>query len=255
MTTTPRPLAAITGAATGIGLELARCCAAHGYDLLITADEPRIYEAAHELRGMEVRVGVLQTDLATRAGVDRFYAAAQGRPIEALFANAGRGLSGAFLDQPFDELRRIIEMNVTGTVYLVHKVAFDMRARGHGRILLTGSFAAFLPHTLQAVYDGTRAFLDAFTAALCAELRDSGVIVTCLGPATIGAELCERAGVAHTPLGTQAAADAAMARAGFAAIRNGEGGVLTGWPSKLHAAVRGEQQRERAERGSAGDPH
>jgi len=229
-TTNPRPLAAVTGASAGIGLELARCCADNGYDLLITADEPRIYEAAHELRGMDVRVGVLQTDLATRAGVDRFYDAAQGRPIDVLLANAGRALGGAFLDQPFEQVRRVVETNVTGTVYLLHKAAFDMRRRGRGRILLTGSLAGLLPGTLQAIYDGTRAFIDAFAAGFCEELRGTGVSVTCLVPAAAERELCGQAGLAD--------ADAAdVARAIFAAMQRGETGVITGWSTALDTAA------------------
>jgi short-subunit dehydrogenase len=263
-TTNPRPLAAVTGASTGIGFELARCCADFGYDLLITADEPRIYEAAHELRGMDVRVGVLQTDLATRAGVDRFYAAAQGRPIEALIANAGRGLGGAFLDQQYDDVRRVIETNVTGTVYLLHKAAFDMRVRGRGKILLTGSIAGFFPGAFQAVYNGTKAFTDSFAAALGEELRKTGVTVTCLMPGPTDTEFFERAGLSETPLGEKPKADAAaVARAAFEAMQRGDTRVITGFKNTLQvaaagltpAAVLAKQHRKIAEPGSSTDRH
>jgi uncharacterized protein len=73
-----------------------------------------------------------------------------------LLANAGRGLGGAFVDQDFKEVRRVIDTNVTGAVYLLQKVARNMKDRGHGRILITGSIAGFLPGTFQAVYNGTR---------------------------------------------------------------------------------------------------
>lgn len=83
----------------GIGLELAKCCAAGGFDLLIAADEPEVHDAASQLRTSGVQVKAVQTDLAAREGVDELYAAADGRLISALLANAGRGLGHGFLDQ------------------------------------------------------------------------------------------------------------------------------------------------------------
>src|SRR5689334_20677961 len=93
----PRPLAVVTGASTGIGYELARCCAENGFDLLIAADESEIYTAAEQLKADGSSVAAVEADLATRDGVDQLYAAARGRPIAALLANAGRGLGHAFL--------------------------------------------------------------------------------------------------------------------------------------------------------------
>src|SRR3954447_15728379 len=90
-----RPFAIVTGASTGIGLELARCCAQDGFDLLIAADEPEIEQAATSLRGHGTQIEAVQADLATLEGVDRLYAAAKGRPVDALLANAGRGLGHA----------------------------------------------------------------------------------------------------------------------------------------------------------------
>ena len=95
-----------------------------------------------------------------------------------MLANAGRGLGKAFLDQNFDEIRYVIDTNVTGTVYLIHKVGRDMRGRGEGRILITGSIAGYVPGAYQAVYNGSKAFLDSFSYALREELKDSGVTVT-----------------------------------------------------------------------------
>jgi Short-chain dehydrogenases of various substrate specificities len=121
----------------------------------------------------------VETDLATTDGVDQLYEASNGRPLDILMANAGHGLGYAFLDQDFEEARHVIDTNVTGTVYLVHKIGRDMRTRGTGRILFTGSIAGFMPGTYQAVYNATKAFIDSFSFALRAELKDSGVSVTC----------------------------------------------------------------------------
>src|SRR5436305_13957398 len=98
--------AIVTGASTGIGLELARCCADQGFDLLIAADEPEIEQAAASLRADGAKVEVVQADLATSEGVDKLYAAAKGRPVDALLANAGRGVGHAFLDQDVPDVRR-----------------------------------------------------------------------------------------------------------------------------------------------------
>src|SRR5689334_15848302 len=95
----PRPFAVVTGASTGIGLQLARCCARDGYDLLIAADEDKIEDAAAELSGMGCSVEAVKADLSTTEGVDRLYEATGGREVDALLANAGRGLGHAFLDQ------------------------------------------------------------------------------------------------------------------------------------------------------------
>ena len=98
-------------------------------------------------------------------------------------------------------MRRVIDTNVTGTVYLLQKVARDMKDRGHGRILITGSIAGFMPGTFQAVYNGTKAFLDSFSFALRAELKGSGVTVTCLMPGATETEFFERADMLDTKVG------------------------------------------------------
>jgi short-subunit dehydrogenase len=233
-----RELALVTGASSGIGLELARCCAENGFDLVVVADEPQVHEAAEDLRASGARVESVEADLATTEGVDRFLAAANGRAVDVLIANAGRGLGGAFLDQKFDRIRRVLDTNVTGTLYLVHKVGREMRVRGSGRILITGSIAGFMPGTYQAAYNGSKALLDSFAFALRAELKDSGVTVTCLMPGATETDFFERADMLDTKVGTQKKqSPAEVARLGFEAMMKGEGDVVTGWNNKLRAAI------------------
>jgi uncharacterized protein len=138
-----RQFAIVTGASTGIGLELAKCCAREGFDLLIAADEPEIEVAATDMRALGAAVETAQANLSTMEGVDKLYEASKriGRPVDALLANAGRGLGHAFLDQDFNQARSVIDTNITGTVYLIHKVGNDMLRRNAGRILITGSIA------------------------------------------------------------------------------------------------------------------
>jgi short-subunit dehydrogenase len=153
-------------------------------------------------------------------------------------ANAGRGLGKAFLDQNFDEVRRVLDTNVTGTIYLIHKIGRDMRKRDEGKILITGSIAGFIPGTYQAVYNGTKAFLDSFSFALRAELDDTGIDVTCLMPGPTETEFFARADLLDTELGASKKDDPQeVARVGFAAMMRGDGDVVSGWRNKLESAL------------------
>lgn len=260
MASQSRPFAIVTGASTGIGYELAKCCAENGFDLLIAANESAIHQAAQELRRMGATVNAVETDLATRHGVETLYAAAQGRPVDALLANAGHGLGHAFLDQDFTQVQHVIDTNITGTLHLIQKVGRDMRARNQGRILITGSIAGFMPGSFTAVYNGTKAFIDSFSFALRNELKDTNITVTCLMPGTTETEFFKRADMLDTKLGQEEKDDPAdVAKAGFAAMMRGEADVVTGWKNKalsavanvIPAGVLAEQHRKKAAPGSA----
>ena len=227
MTSNTRPFAIVTGASSGIGYELAKCCAEQGFDLLIAADQPSINNAAQDFRALGAAAEAIEADLARREGVDTLYAAAKGRPVEALLANAGHGLGRAFLVQDFNAVRHIIDTNITGTLYLIQKVGRDMHARNQGRILITGSVAGFMPGTFQAVYGGTKAFLNLFSFALRNELKDTNVTVTCLRPSATETEFFGRADMLNTKVGQEEKDDPAdVAKAGFEAMMKGEGDVV-----------------------------
>jgi short-subunit dehydrogenase len=233
----PPRFAIVTGASSGIGYELAKCCAQDGCDLLVAADEP-LQSAVDAFRSFGVKVDAIEADLATKEGVDRLYAAIDGQTVDALLANAGHGLGKGFLDQDFDEVHHLIDTNVTGTLYLIHKVGRDMRARGAGRILITGSVAGFIPGTFQAAYNGSKAFLDSFAFALRAELKNSGVTVSCLMPGPTETEFFERADLMDTKVGQSKKDDPAdVARQGYDAMLQGAGDVVTGWKNKLQTAI------------------
>jgi short-subunit dehydrogenase len=256
-------LAVVTGASSGIGYELARRCAVEGFDIIVAADEPQIFVAARNFEMMGARVTPLEADLATLEGVDKLYRATTGRPVDVLLANAGRGLGHAFLDQQFSDVKHVVDTNITGTIYLIQKIGRDMRARGQGRILITGSIAGFMPGTYQAVYNGTKAFLDSFSFALRAELKDSGVTVTCLMPGATETEFFDRAHMTDTKVGQSKKSDPGeVANIGYDAMMKGEGDVVTGWMNKLRSAIANvtpsgvlaEQHRAMAEPGSGRKP-
>jgi short-subunit dehydrogenase len=231
-------LAIVTGASTGIGLELARCCARAGFDLLIVANEPEIEAAAGSCRVLGAETEAVIADLASTGGIDAVYGAVRGRAVSALLANAGTGLGRAFLDQEFSAVRHIIDTNITGTLELIHRVGMDMRSRGSGRILITGSIAGFVPGPYHAVYNASKAFIDSFSWALRKELEECGVSVTCLMPGATETRFFERAEMLDTKLGQAKKDDAAeVARVGFDAMMRGDGDIIPGLANKVTAAA------------------
>ena len=237
---TSRPLAIVTGASTGIGYELAICCANDGYDLIVCANEIEIEAAAARIRQHGVEVEAVQADLASKDGVDKLWSAVRARPIDALLANAGRGLGGAFLDQDFDQAKNVVDLNVSGTISLVQKVGRHMRDRNSGRILITGSVAGYVPGAFQAVYNGTKAFLDSFAAALRNELEETEVTVTCLMPGLTDTMFFDRAGMQDTPAYDMPKEDPAkVAKVGYEAMKKGEGSVVSGFMNKVQATFAG----------------
>jgi uncharacterized protein len=233
----PRPLAVVTGASSGIGYHLARYAAQHGYDLIVAADTP-LADAVKEFESHGAQVHAVQADLATTEGVQHLIQAIGEREVDALMANAGHGLGGSFLAQDFQEILHVINTNIVGTVHLVQHVARGMVARARGRILLTGSVAGFMPGSFQAVYNGTKAFVDSFALALRNELKGTGVTISCLMPGPTDTEFFQRADMTTTKVGQGRKADPArVARVGFAAMIKGEADVVAGLKNRLEVAL------------------
>ena len=254
-------LALVTGASTGIGFELATLAAQNGYDVMIVADEPLIEAAAADLVQFGTQITPLEADLSTFDGVDQVLAAIGGRPIEVFCANAGRGLGHGFLEQSVSDWRRVVDTNVTGTLYLLQHVLAGMVTRDAGKVLVTGSIAGFIPGSFQAVYNGTKAFIDSFTDAIRNELKDvSGVTITTLMPGPVETEFFARADMLDTSVGaSESKSDPlAVARDGWNAMMKGEAHIVSGLKNKVQAALAhvtpaamlAEQHRKMAEPGS-----
>ena len=249
--------AIVTGASSGIGLELAKLAQANGYDVLLAADTPFTDQF-----DSTTRVETLEVDLASFDGVDKLLDAAQGRQIDVLCANAGHGLGRAFLDQDPDEWLHVIDTNVTGTAYLLQKVLRHMTGRGEGKVLVTGSVAGFIPGSFQAVYNGTKAFVDNFTEALRNELKDhKGIQLTTLLPGPVDTEFFERGDMLDTQVGADPhkADPADVAKDGWNALMAGDARKVSGMMNKLQVGMSGlmpqsqlaEQHRKMAEPGTA----
>ncbi len=253
--------AIITGASTGIGFELASLAARDGYDLLVVANEPLIDAAAQDFTQFGTNVQSVEADLSTIEGVDTLLAAANGRQIDVLCANAGKGLGHGFLDQSVADWRRVIDTNITGTLYLLHKVLPAMVARNEGKVLVTGSIAGYLPGSFQAVYNSSKSFIDYFTDAIRNELKDAdGVTITTLKPGPVDTEFFASADMLDTSVGqSESKRDPArVAQDGWDAMNKGEASIFSGLKTKLQgvianitpAAVLAEQHRKMAEPGS-----
>ncbi|MGI3784867.1 MAG: SDR family NAD(P)-dependent oxidoreductase [Janthinobacterium lividum] len=239
-----RTLALVTGASSGIGLELARQFAGHGYDLLITAEDPALEDHVDELRALGADVRTFLADLRTGEGVESLYAAAVagGRPLAAVALNAGIGRGGAFVDNGLDDELDVIRLNVLGTVHLAKLVLDDMVLADAGRLLVTSSIASEMPGAFQTTYNASKSFVQSFTEALQAELAETEVVITALMPGPTDTAFWSRAGLEDSLLGQGPQDDpAAVARQGFEALTAGKDKVvassLTTKATALVAAV------------------
>ncbi|GAA2880533.1 SDR family NAD(P)-dependent oxidoreductase [Pseudonocardia halophobica] len=230
-----RELALVTGASSGIGLELARELARRGYDLVVTAEDAALETAAGKIReaGDGTDVTTVHADLRRREGVEEVWAAVgqTGRPLAVAALNAGLGLGGPFVENDLDAEQDIIDVNVTSTVRLSKHVLRDMEARHAGRVLITSSIASQMPGTYQAVYNASKSFLQSFAEAVRAELeaRDSGVTVTSLMPGPTETNFFHRAEMDDTKVGASDKDDPAqVARQGVDALLSGDQKVVAG---------------------------
>lgn len=230
-------LAVVTGASSGIGLEIARLAAKDGYDLVVAADTPFV-EAGPALRQFGVSVEEVEADLAGKPGVDQLLGVIGGRQVDVLVANAGHGLGHGFLDQSPEEWQHVINTDVTGTLLLIQPIVRRMVERGEGRVLITGSVAGHMAGPFQAVYNASKAFIDSFAAALNEELKGSGVTVTCLKPGATETAFFHRAELDDTRIAQAKKDDPAdVAKTGWEAMKKGEAAVIHGLKNKLQVAA------------------
>lgn len=225
-------LAVITGASSGIGFELATQFAQNGFDLIICSSSEKIYQAANALREFGCLVHEVQADLRRPDGVEKLYSKIKSIscPVDSLVVNAGVGVGGASFDKT--ELGKEIEMinlNIISSVHLTKLVLKDMVEEGHGRILITSSVAAIMPGPYEAVYAGTKAFLQFFSEALRVEMKDKGITVTALLPGPTETDFFHRADMEDTQVGISKKDSAAqVAEQGYKALMNGEDMVVAG---------------------------
>jgi uncharacterized protein len=229
-TSTDRPLALVTGASSGIGLELAKQFAEHGYDLVICAEDAGIEQAASELAALGAAVDAARHDLRRHEEVDNLYEQVRGtgRPLAAAALNAGVGQGGPFVETELSDELDIVELNVSSTVHLAKLVLKDMASRNDGKVLITSSIASTMPGSHQAVYNASKAFLQSFAVAVNEELKSSNVSITSLMPGPAATNFFHRAGMDDTRVGKSGSKDdpADVAKQGFEAMQAGRDRVV-----------------------------
>jgi short-subunit dehydrogenase len=228
--TPTRPVALVTGASTGIGLELARGLAERGHDLVVVADEHEVTRLVSELP--DVQVTAVQADLATEEGNARVQEVldALGRPLDVAAVNAGVATNGRFDQIPLEDDVRLLRLNVESTVRITKAAVRPMVAAGRGRVLITSSIAATAPGPYHATYAASKAFGLSFAEALRYELAETGVGVTALMPGPTDTEFFERSDMQDTRVATMDSKDdpREVAQDGLDALFAGKDKVVAG---------------------------
>lgn len=231
--------ALVTGASSGIGLELAKQFAAHGHDLVITSRHRDALEAvAGTIEGkFGVKVTVIPDDLIDPAAPQRLFDAirAENIGVHFLVNNAGFGLGGEFAGTDITRELEMIQVNIAALTHLTKLFLPGMLKRKKGMILNVASTAAFQPGPLMAVYYASKAFVLSFSQALDEELRNTGVSVTCLCPGATDTNFAETAKVGNSKLFSRvgmATADE-VARVGYDAMMKGERVAIVGLQNKV----------------------
>lgn len=239
--------ALITGASAGIGLELARCFARGGFDLVLVARrEEKLHEIAQELEERHgIAAHVLAADLSDASSILRLVQVLAEREIiiDVLVNNAGFAEYGPFADSDAETMQRVLAVNIGALTLLSRALLPSMiqSARRDGRrrrILNVGSAAGFLPGPLMAVYYASKAYVLSLSEALGAELRAQNVSVTCLCPGPVRTEFQSVSGMELSQASRSIELDAAtVARLGYRACLRGQALVIPGIFTQIGAFV------------------
>lgn len=228
----------VTGASSGIGLELAKCFAADCCRLVLLARNTAALEAlAGELRqAHKIEVFVLTADLSLPETPARVFQELQGRGItvDVLVNNAGFGASGTFAGLSLQRQLEMIQVNIIALTALTGLFLPGMIARRRGGVLNVGSVAGFLPGPGMAIYFATKAFVLSFTEALAEELGGTGVTVTVLCPGPTESNFGNVArGQKVRSINTGKMTAEAVASHGHGAFRRGQLVAISGWRNRF----------------------
>jgi hypothetical protein len=237
---TDRRTALVTGASSGIGLDLAKLFAADGHDLLLVArSADKLEMLANALRSTyNVHATAIPIDLTDPAAPDELFhlIAERGITVDFLVNNAGFGTHGPFAQARLDDELRMIQLNVAALTHLTHLFLPRMISQKSGRILNVASTAAFQPGPLMAIYYASKAFVLSFGEALDAELKGSGVTVTTLCPGPTETDFQRRAGISQTPMfRANTMSSVKVAEIGYRAMMRGKCLAIPGFKNKFLA--------------------
>lgn len=238
----PRKTALITGASSGIGLELSRLFARDGYHLVLVArSAQKLQSLAAELEKTHgVNVNVLPADLSQSGAAEEIYRQVQSKGIhvDVLVNNAGFGVLSELATARLEDSRQMVELNVASLTMLTHLFLPGMVKQRFGRILNVGSTGSFSPVPSMAVYGATKAYVLSFSEALAEELRGTGVTVTALCPGVTITGFQARSGVGGSRMVRMGSMTAEqVAHLGYQAMQRGRKVIIPGLFNRLMAAV------------------
>ncbi|MDX9857301.1 MAG: SDR family oxidoreductase [candidate division Zixibacteria bacterium] len=234
----PAETVLITGASSGIGMELARVFAAEGSNLVLAARrEKRIAALAEQFRDeFVIDTVAIPADLSEPDTPQILLEKTQalGIEIDVLVNNAGFGQAGRFDRIDVNRHLDMIAVNIAALTHLTRLFLPGMVRRDRGGVLNVASTAAFVPGPLVAVYYASKAYVLSFTEALAEELAETSVTVSCLCPGPTKTEFAEIAGLDTSTLFRLGMADARkVAEAGVRGFRNRQVVILPGIRNKL----------------------
>lgn len=219
-------VALITGASSGIGMELAKIHASKGKDLVIVArNVVALNNLKFELEGKyNVKVEVIEMDLMLPHAAQNLYSIIKEKKIEIeyLFNNAGLGGYGKFYERDLQKELDMIQLNIVALTELTHLILPDMILRNRGKILNSASTAGFMPGPLQTVYFATKAYVVSFSQGLAHELKGKNISVTALCPGPVQTGFEEAAGMKGSGLFEKVASAESTAKKGYAALEKGK---------------------------------
>lgn len=234
--------ALVTGATSGIGLELAKLFAKDNFNLIIVArDEHKLESTAQVLKEQGVEVITISKDLFIPEAAKELYEEVQqlAVQVDVVVNDAGQGVYGKFIENDLDKEIDIIQLNIAALVTITKLFLRDMVARGTGKILNVASVAGKAPGPYQAVYHGTKAFVHSFNEAVRTEVKDTGVTITSLLPGATDTDFFRKADMLDSKIVQEGelADPAKVAKDGYEAMLAGKDMVVSGFKNKVQVAM------------------
>lgn len=233
--------ALVTGAASGLGYELANLLAQDGYKLiLIDIDASSLNEVKTQLEtNYKVEVVILVKDLGVQSISEEIISDINNEPIDVLINNAGFGLFGSFVDTDWERESEMLHVHILTTTHLTKLVLEGMVKRGHGKILNMSSLAAFQPGPLMAIYYASKGYMLSFSEAIANELKGTGVTVTalCPGPTKTSFQKTVSTDSSDNKITFNMASAKAVAAYGYKSMLNGKTYAIPGRFNKFLAIL------------------